>query len=108
MEKYHFVYDALEHPLKFRSSNLTDEGVEAYLKTVQSFFNNKLRVNEYVFLSEILEHLELGVTTFSLVVGWTLNGDGDGFIDFGITYSGYPYVFELVFNCDGCILDKIE
>lgn len=108
MEKYHFVYDALEHPRKFRSSNLTDEGVEAYLKTVQSFFNNKLRVNGYVFLSEILEHLELGVTTFSRVVGWTLNGDGDGFIDFGITHSGYPYVFKLDFNCDGYILDKVK
>ena len=108
MEKYHFVYDALEYPLKFRSSNLTNKGVEDYLKTVQSFFNDKLRVNGYVFLSEILEHLELGVTAFSQVVGWTLNGDGDGFIDFGITRSGYPYVFELDFNCDGCILDEIE
>lgn len=108
MEKYHFVYDALEHPLKFRSSNLTNKGVEDYLKTVQSFFNDKLRVNGYVFLSEILEHLELGVTTFSQVVGWTLNGDGDGFIDFGITSSGYPCMFELDFNCDGCILDKFE
>ena len=108
MEKYHFVYDALEHPLKFRSSNLTNERVEAYLKTVQSFFNDKLRVNECVFLSEILEYLELEVTMFSRVVGWTLNGNGDGFIDFGIIRSGYPYVFELDFNCDGCILDKFE
>lgn len=108
MEKYHFVYDALEHPLKFRSSNLTDKEVEDYLKTVQRFFNDWLRVNGYVFLSEILEHLELGVTMFSRVVGWKLNGDGDGFIDFGITYSGYPYVFELDFNCDGCILDKVK
>ena len=108
MEKYHFVYDALEHPLKFRSSGLTNKGVEVYLKTVQSFFNEKLRVNGYVFLSEILEYLELGVTTFYQVVGWTFNGDGDGFIDFGITCSEHPYVFELDFNCDGCILDKFE
>lgn len=108
MEKYHFVYNALEHPRKFRSSNLTNKRVEVYLKTVQSFFNDKLRVNGYVFLSEILEYLELGVTAFSQVVGWTLNGDGDGFIDFGITRSGYSYVFELDFNCDGCILDKVE
>lgn len=108
MEKYHFVYDALEHPLIFRRSNLTNNAVRAYLNAEQSFFNDKLRVNGYVFLSEILEHLELGVTMFSRVVGWTLNGDGDGFIDFGITRSGYPYTFELDFNCDCCILDKFE
>ena len=52
--------------------------------------------------------LDLESTSYALVTGWMLDGDGDGYIDFGIASAGYPMGFDLNFNCDGYISDKIE
>lgn len=79
-----------------------------WLKAVQAYYNDVLAVRGYVFLSEILKYLGISVTPYSRVVGWMKDGDGDGFIDFGITRTGYPLCFELNFNCDGYILDKFD
>lgn len=84
------------------------ERILYWLKAVQTYFNYILEINGYVFLSEILEYLGLEVTAVSKVTGWTKDGDGDGFIDFGITQTGHPLCFELNFNCDGYILDKFD
>lgn len=104
---YRFRYDGTDHP-KLWPTGVNDRCVLAYLSHVQSYFNEVLIVNGYVFLSQVLMKLDLKSTSYALVTGWTLDGDGDGFIDFGITSAGYPMGFDLNFNCDGYILDKIN
>lgn len=104
---YRFRYDGTDHP-RLWPKGADDRRVLAYLSHVQSYFNEVLIVNGYVFLSQVLMKLGLKVTSYALVTGWTLDGDGDGYIDFGITSAGYPMGFDLNFNCDGYILDKIN
>ena len=104
---YRFRYDGADHS-ELWPKGADDRYVLSYLSAVQSYFNDVLRVNGHVFLSEILMNLDLKSTSYALVTGWTLDGDGDGYIDFGITSAGYPMGFDLNFNCDGYILDKIN
>ena len=104
---YRFRYDGTDHS-ELWPNGADDRCVLAYLSHVQSYFNEVLIVNRYVFLSEILMKLDLESPSYALVTGWTLDGGGDGYIDFGITSAGYPMGFDLNFNCDGYILDKIN
>lgn len=104
---YRFRYDGADHS-ELWPKGADDRYVLSYLSAVQNYFNDVLRANGHVFLSEILMELDLKSTSYALVTGWTLDGDGDGYIDFGITSAGYPMGFDLNFNCDGYILDKIN
>ena len=82
----------------------------SFLSAAQSYYNDKLHGIGYVFLSDIYNYLGFRITPESRVVGWTLNGDGDGYIDFGFDQddmfmSGYNKDVWLDFNVDGPILD---
>lgn len=82
----------------------------SFLTAAQSHFNDILQVRGYVFLSEIYRYLHYRETPECRVVGWTLNGDGDGYVDFGFDkddmfMSGYNKDVWLDFNVDGPILD---
>lgn len=102
---YRFRYDGTDHS-ELWPKGADDQYVSAYLSLVQSYFNEVLIVDGCVFLSEILMKLNLEIPSYALVTGWTLDGDGDGYVDFDITPTGYPMEFDLNFNCDGYILDK--
>lgn len=88
-----------------------------YLLQVQSYFNDKLRRDGYVFLNDVYDELGFKKTPIGQISGWLKNGDGDGFIDFGICNSkneevrrfvnGYEYSILLDFNVDGKIWDRI-
>ena len=90
-----------------------------YLKMQQSYFNDRLHLMGHVMLSEVFDALGIDRTPASLVTGWLDNGDGDNYIDFGLTdyfYNGrygQDYVngatqsILLDFNVDGVIWDKI-
>lgn len=82
----------------------------SFLSGAQSYFNDVLHTRGYVFLSEIYRYLHYRETPESRVVGWTLNGDGDGYVDFGFDkddmfMNGYNKDVWLDFNVDGPILD---
>lgn len=73
--------------------------------------NDRLQIDGYLFLNDVLERLGLPRTKAGQIVGWRLNGDGDGFVDFGIVdcskIEGCGYdanAFDLSFNIDGDIL----
>ena len=55
-----------------------------YLKTQQNLLNDRLRVNGRMFLNEVYRALGLPETKAGQIVGWIADGDGDGYIDFGI------------------------
>ena len=85
-----------------------------FLNMVQNTSNDKLKVDGYLFLNDVLQDLGFDRTKAGQVVGWVYrpngNPNGDNYIDFGIlpledlddeTYLGYA----LEFNVDGNILD---
>jgi hypothetical protein len=89
-----------------------------FLKCQQQFANDLLQSREshHVFLNEVYESLNLPHTPEGAVCGWILDGEGDGYISFGLSsldvdeYDMMNYEsedFYLDFNVDGVIWDKI-
>lgn len=90
-----------------------------FLKAKQNYWNDHLRVFGYVFLNDIYKDLGYEPTSMGQIVGWLRDGDGDGFIDFGIFDQVGEYLPKsefingsnpnilLDFNVDGVIYDKI-
>lgn len=82
----------------------------SFLSGAQRYFDDILQTRGYVFLSEVYKYFHYRETPESRVVGWELNGDGDGYVDFGFDkddmfMSGYNKDVWLDFNVDGPILD---
>ena len=89
-----------------------------FLRTAQQRLNDKLRARGHVFLNEVYDTLGMDRSKEGAVVGWLYDGDGDGYIDFGIwDRERDEHLFEFVtgrenailldFNVDGSIWDKI-
>lgn len=89
---------------------------KAYLIALQEYFNQKLRIEGYVFLNDIYGELGLPKTKAGQQVGWIYdekNPIGDNYIDFGMFdiynekanefINGYEKVIILDFNVDGPI-----
>lgn len=82
----------------------------SFLSGAQNYFNDRLYAIGYVFLSDVYSYLHFRETPESRVVGWRVDGDGDGFVDFGFDQddmfmSGYNKDVWLDFNVDGPILE---
>lgn len=85
-----------------------------YISCQQKYLNDCLRARGHVFLNEAYDRLGFERTPAGAVVGWVYDGDGDGYIDFGIYrttnaeyINGWEPVILLDFNVDGVIYDKI-
>ena len=86
-----------------------------FLKKAESFANDKLRTDGYLFLNDVYEMLGIPKTKAGHVVGWVYNEQnpvGDNYVDFGLykdnlSYSdfvnGYDPAILLDFNVDGNI-----
>ncbi len=90
-----------------------------FLRTVQSYCNDRLKARGHVFLNEVYDELGLSHTKAGAIVGWRwLKGSGDDHIDFGIWDGTHETVNEffngregsilLDFNVDGVIYDKLD
>ena len=84
---------------------------ECILKAEENWANVALDLNGYLFLNDVLDRLGLPKTKAGQILGWRKDGNGDGFVDFGVvdcqTLTGVEYddnAFELNFNVDGDIL----
>lgn len=76
--------------------------------------NLKLQTYGHVFLNEAYDALGIERTPEGQVVGWLRDGDGDGYIDFGLDepeastfMNGSERAVWLDFNVDGLIYDLI-
>jgi hypothetical protein len=85
-----------------------------FVQCQQNYFNHRLRAYGHVFLNEVYDGLGIERSRAGSVVGWLLDGDGDGYIDFGIFeafnsrfVNGSEQSILLDFNVDGIIYDKI-
>ena len=90
---------------------------KTFLINQQEFWNYKLMANRRVFLNEVLQSLGFEPTKAGQVVGWKLDGDGDGYIDFNIFNMNNKQACKFVngdersiildFNVDGNIWDDM-
>lgn len=88
-----------------------------FLKMAQAEANRKLQDRGSVFLNEVYDMLDIPRTPEGAHVGWLKDGDGDGFVDFGVFdgdtpaarrfVNGYENVILLDFNVDGVIYNKL-
>lgn len=90
-----------------------------FLRQVQNYMNDRLRIRGHLFLNEVYDNLGLSHTKAGAVVGWRWQkGSGDDYIDFGIWdgdnerardfFNGREGAILLDFNVDGVIYDQIE
>lgn len=85
-----------------------------FVQCQQSYMNQILHARGHVFLNEVYDALGLERSQAGAVVGWVRNGDGDGYIDFGMFVPDNARFVNnmersclLDFNVDGVIYDKI-
>lgn len=84
-----------------------------FLKGMERWCTERLRNKGHIFLNEVYDCLGMDHTPTGALCGWTLSGDGDDYVSFGI--DNIPKDWEwydepnmwLNFNCEGAIYDKI-
>lgn len=111
------VKNPYDNPFKFRFDKYSTVwnphhcSNETILMSELNWCNNLLQIQGYLFLNDVLDRLGIPRTKAGQILGWRTDGDGDGYIDFGVvdcaTLTGAAYddnAFELNFNVDGDIL----
>jgi hypothetical protein len=68
-----------------------------FLQSHQTFADQKLKARGHLFLNEVYDMLGFPHTPEGQIVGWVLDGEGDGFVDFGM--------FDVL---DGRYLDEFD
>lgn len=88
-----------------------------FLRAQQNYVNDKFKARGHVLLNDVYDSLGLERTKAGCVVGW-YQGEGDGYIDFGIFNGkhmdrfydfamGHEGAILLDFNVNGIIYDKL-
>lgn len=88
-----------------------------FLRDAQNIANDKLYMRGHIFLNEVYDMLDIPRTKDGQKIGWILDRDGKGYVDFGIYdmdrertrafINGTEPCILLDFNVDGVIHDKI-
>lgn len=93
----------------------SNEDNRVFLQMQQNYLNHRLHAYGHVFLNEAYDKLGFERTSAGAIVGWVLDGEGDGYVDFGLFEAsssrftnGLERNIILDFNVDGVIYDKIE
>ena len=92
-----------------KNDNFTrnDEHNRFYLMHTQSYFNDLLQAQGFVFLNDVLKHLGIQRTMVGQIAGW--RADASGFIEIKIEQTviveGHPKEYFLKIEHDGIIFD---
>lgn len=90
-----------------------------FIKKIERYANDRLKIKRFLFLNEVYEMLGLPRTKEGQIVGWVYdenNEEGDNYVDFGLykdnlSYSDFVNGFEnailLDFNVDGNVWEKM-
>lgn len=101
---YEYTFD--HHSTEWVSDQFQNE---CTLKAEENWVNDKLRLEGFVFLNEVLDRLGLPKNKAGQIVGWRYKGDGDGYVDFGLTVDPLDdNKYHLNFNVDGNILQTMD
>jgi Family of unknown function (DUF6353) len=87
-----------------------------FVQTQEAYANHLLNARGHVFLNDVYDQLGFDRTSIGAIVGWVRNGEGDGYINFGLyeAVNTQPvHAFDLSaiildFNVDGIVYDLIE
>lgn len=86
-----------------------------FLQCQQKYANDMLRARGHVFLNDVYDALGMERSRAGAVVGWIIDGDGDGYIDFGLFEARSARFINnqersiiLDFNVDGVVYNKIK
>lgn len=84
-----------------------------WLQVQQQYCNDLLHSRGYIFLNEVYDQIGMEKSKAGQIVGWMLDDDGDGYVDFGLheaAAAGFTAGYEprviLDFNVDGNIYEK--
>jgi Family of unknown function (DUF6353) len=96
-----------------RNWTKTPEWNRMFVQAQQDWANDRLRAYGFLFLNEVYEELGLERTQAGQIVGWSMQGNGDKYVDFGVYdiadennrafVNGLEGVILLDFNVDGPI-----
>lgn len=76
------------------------ESSEMFLRTLQTYFNNVMQIQEFVFLRDIYMAIGLPVTKESCILGWVKGVVKDeDFVNFEYFKIEDTDDFKLVFKC---------
>lgn len=88
-----------------------------FARDMQNYANDMLYSRGSVFLNEVYDMFDIPRTKDGAIVGWVLDKDGNGYIDFGLYdmsrertrafVNGYEPCILLDFNVDGVVYDKL-
>ena len=106
---YAFIFDDAHSMLTVNSSIVARD----QLNMAEQSANTILKARGYITLNEILRGLGMEETTAGQIVGWTIKGEGDNYVDFNIRQirtdgSEDGCAFLLDFNVDGPIYQHID
>lgn len=88
-----------------------------FIKCQEQMANDILRTRGYIFLNEVYRMLGFEESEAGQIVGWRYDGDGDGYVDFGVLKGNWFDIERFIngdedniildFNVDGPIYNKI-
>lgn len=81
---------------------------QMFIKTIQNHSNDLLRIHGYLFLNDVLQNLGLKKTQEGQVTGWIIHPQSSGFVHIEYEELDDQTGYQLTFNVDGVILDKVE
>lgn len=91
-----------------------------FLRGQQNYANDRLQAKGYLMLNDVYDMLGLPRTTAGQVVGWLKDGNGNGFVDFGVFDNngnverfyefmvGRENALLLDFNVDGPVYQQLD
>lgn len=86
-----------------------------FLQHQQSYAQHQLQTKGYLLLNDVYDALGFDKTKAGCVVGWTLDGEGDGYVSFGLFENSSSRFINniessiiLDFNVDGVIYHKLK
>lgn len=76
-----------------------------FLRGQQNYANQRLQAKGHLFLNEVLDDLGIKRVPEGQIVGWVLDADGDGYVDFGVfTDDGLNKFKDFILGVDGALL----
>ena len=93
-----------ENSIRIKLQNDERDHTILFLKCLENYFNELLRVRGYVFLDEVYAKFGIYDQENPSNLGWNYNNsEGDGYVHFEIEQISKSEEFDVTFNYDGYV-----